>query len=81
MLKKPVLVFRDQTERQEALRKEFIKLIGTKYQKMSSIITKELMSINKSASSNFNLRAKTPYGDGNASQLIIRALEKKYFEK
>jgi UDP-N-acetylglucosamine 2-epimerase (non-hydrolysing) len=81
LLKKPVLVFRDQTERQEALNKGFIKLIGTKYQKMSSIITKELMKINKPLSSNFNLRSKTPYGDGNASQLIIRALEKKYLER
>jgi len=70
-LGKPVLVFRDVTERHEGVEAGSIKLVGTKRQmvfwEMSSLL--EDKTIYSAMSS-----AKTFYGDGHAAERIIEAI-------
>lgn len=76
-LGKPVLVMRETTERPEAVEAGTVKLVGTDKRKIvdgvSALLTDakayERMS-----------RANNPYGDGKASQRIVKILEE-YFEK
>lgn len=72
-LGKPVLVLRDTTERPEGITSGTLKLIGTKKEAIYSA-TKELLT--KKESYDAMSKASNPYGDGMASQRIIKALKK-----
>lgn len=71
-LKKPVLVTREVTERQEAVVEGTVKLVGTNKDK----ILKEafLLLDNKEAYMTM-IGANNPYGDGTAAQQIVNALK------
>ena len=70
-LGKPVLMIRDKTERQEALKAESVKLIGTK----SEFIYHELKTLIKNESLRDSRPQKNnPYGDGAASKKILSSI-------
>lgn len=69
-LGKPVLVMRDTTERPEALEAGTVKLVGTDYDKIILEITTLL---NDSHYYDRMSKAMNPYGDGLASQRIVKA--------
>lgn len=70
-LGKPVLVLRNQTERPEGIKAGTLKLVGTQeetiYEAIHQLLTDS--SIYKSMS-----QASNPFGDGNASQKIVRKI-------
>jgi UDP-N-acetylglucosamine 2-epimerase (non-hydrolysing) len=66
-LGKPVLVFRDTTERPEAIESGGVKLIGTS---KNVIINEVSLLLDDSEVYNSMSKAVNPYGDGNASQRI-----------
>ena len=70
-LGKPVLVMRDTTERPEAIDAGTVKLVGADYNK----IVNEVSSLIDNESC-YNIMAKStnPYGDGKASERIIKFL-------
>ncbi|MDD5016075.1 MAG: UDP-N-acetylglucosamine 2-epimerase, partial [Atribacterota bacterium] len=70
-LGKPVLVLRDETERPEAVEAGVVKLIGTNKERVYSEVETLLNSrdIYKKMSKNVN-----PYGDGKASERIIKKI-------
>tara|TARA_Y100000385_G_scaffold289037_1_gene357285 strand:- start:96 stop:1223 length:1128 start_codon:yes stop_codon:yes gene_type:complete len=72
-LGKPVLVMRDTTERPEAAQAGTVKLVGTNvdliYTEINELLTNELKYSQMS-------QAHNPYGDGNASERIIKFLVK-----
>ncbi|WP_108306035.1 non-hydrolyzing UDP-N-acetylglucosamine 2-epimerase [Metalysinibacillus jejuensis] len=70
-LGKPVIVLRDTTERPEGIEAGTLKLAGTEEETIYNL-SKELL-VNKNA---YNLMAKAsnPYGDGHASERIVKAL-------
>lgn len=72
-LGKPVLVMRDRTERQEAVKSGTVKLVGTKkkdiVRAVSELLTNNDIYINMS-------KVHNPYGSGEASQIICQVLEK-----
>ncbi len=70
-LGKPVLVMRDTTERQEALKSGTVKLVGTDYNKIVSEISLLLDNDNYY---NTMSKAVNPYGDGMACERIIQNL-------
>jgi UDP-N-acetylglucosamine 2-epimerase (non-hydrolysing) len=76
-LGKPVLVMRETTERPEAVDAGTVKLVGTDKRKIidevSTLLTDSVAYLAMS-------RAHNPYGDGKASQRIVKILED-YFEK
>ena len=75
-LGKPVLVMRDCTERIEALSAGSIKLVGTNSKK----IIEETMTLLDDRDQYLKMaQVKNPYGDGTASEKILKAL--KNFEK
>ena len=72
-LGKPVLVMRDRTERQEAVKAGTVKLVGTNkkdiVRAVSELLTNKDIYINMS-------KVHNPYGNGKASQIICQVLEK-----
>jgi len=70
-LGKPVLVMRDVTERPEAVDAGTVQLVGTNTQKIVSV-TEELLT--NSDKYRKMAQASNPYGDGKASERIIRCL-------
>ena len=72
-LGKPVLVMRENTERPEGVEFGSAKLVGTNYDKISTE-TKKL--INNPVEYKKMSKAGSPYGDGSASENIIRYLDK-----
>jgi len=76
-LGKPVLVVRDLTERQEALKAGTVKLIGTN----KEYIKKEIQKLidNKLAYEQM-ANTQNPYGDGRASDKIVSFLLRKFTE-
>lgn len=72
-LGKPVLVMRDTTERPEAVEAGTVKLVGTDPARILSEANQLLDDEDYYSSMSF---AHNPYGDGNASQLIIKDLLK-----
>ena len=72
-LGKPVLVMRDKTERPEAIEAGTVILVGTSketiIQKVEELLTNKDLYENMSKSHN-------PYGDGKASQRIIKSIKK-----
>ena len=67
-LGKPVLVMRDNTERNEAILSGTVKLVGTNKQK---IVEETLNLLNNTEEYNKMSYAHNPYGDGNASRKIM----------
>lgn len=71
-LGKPVLVLRENTERPEAIQAGTVELVGTDsdliYKSVKKLLTQR-QSYDKMA------KAVNPYGDGKASQRIVKALE------
>jgi len=76
-LGKPVLVFRKETERPEAVQVGTVKLVGTDYQ--SIVNTARELLIDPTAYDNMS-KAINPYGDGKASTRIVKILQY-YFKK
>jgi UDP-N-acetylglucosamine 2-epimerase (non-hydrolysing) len=72
-LGKPVLVMRDRTERQEALKAGTVKLVGTKKKDIVRAVSELLTNNEKYANMS---RIHNPYGNGEASQNICQVLEK-----
>ncbi len=70
-LGKPVLVLRDTTERPEGIEAGTLKLAGVEEETIYDL-TKELLT--DSALYNQMAQASNPYGDGNASELIVEPL-------
>lgn len=72
-LGKPVLVMRDTTERPEAVDAGTVKLVGTNTQK---IIDEVSQLFDSQSAYNAMSFAHNPYGDGKASQRIVRYITK-----
>ena len=72
-LGKPVLVMRDRTERQEAVKAGTVKLVGTNKKDIVRSVS-ELLN-NKDIYINMS-KVHNPYGNGKASQIICQVLEK-----
>lgn len=68
---KPVLVMRDITERPEAVEAGTVKIVGTSYQKITSIVQELLDDDIKYNQMSF---AHNPYGDGKSSKRICDIL-------
>lgn len=64
-IRKRVLVFRRGTERPEAVKAGFARVVGTDPAKIASALAKELVS-------DARPKGKSPYGDGKASERIAR---------
>lgn len=71
-LAKPVLVLRDTTERPEALEAGTVIKVGTEYQ---AIYQQSLKLLKDEAEYKRRAAAVNPYGDGKASERIIKALD------
>lgn len=72
-LGKPVLVMRDTTERPEAIKAGTVKLVGADYDKIVS----EVSTLLDDAEAYHKMsHAINPYGDGHASERIIKVLRK-----
>lgn len=71
-LGKPVLVMRDTTERPEAVEAGTVKLVGTDRRKIIEGVAALLVDHDKYAAMS---RAHNPYGDGKASQRIVKIFE------
>lgn len=77
-LGKPVLVMRDTTERPEAVAAGTVKLVGS----FSDNIVKETIRLlDDEDYYNTVANAKNPYGNGEASKLIVKRLMKDYFAR
>ena len=77
-LGKPVLVMRDTTERPEGIEAGTLKLVGTDeetiYREMKRLLTDDMAYQSMS-------NAVNPYGDGHASERIVRAIQEYYNER
>ncbi|MDO3695131.1 UDP-N-acetylglucosamine 2-epimerase (non-hydrolyzing) [Wenyingzhuangia sp. chi5] len=71
-LKKPVLVTRDVTERQEAVAQGTVKLVGTDKNK---ILKEAFILLDNQETYQNMIGNKNPYGDGTASKQIAKALK------
>lgn len=71
-LGKPVLVMRDTTERPEGIEAGTLKLVGTKEQTIYREFTKLLKD---EEAYHAMARAVNPYGDGHASERIVKVIE------
>ncbi|WP_027631817.1 non-hydrolyzing UDP-N-acetylglucosamine 2-epimerase [Clostridium hydrogeniformans] len=74
-LGKPVLVFRDVTERPEAVKAETVKLVGTN---VEYIVEKAQVLINSKEEYDKMTMAINPYGDGKASKRIMETILYKF---
>ena len=70
-LGKPVLVLRDETERPEAVKAGVVKLIGTNEERICREVDLLLNSREKYAEMSKSIN---PYGDGKASERIIKKI-------
>ena len=77
-LGKPVLVMRDTTERPEALASGTVRLVGTNYDKIMSEVSTLLED---DATYQKMSRAVNPYGDGMASNRIVRILNNEIVDR
>ena len=73
-LKKPVLVFRENTERPEAVESGMVKIVGTQSKK---IIDTFILIYENPSEYNAMTKGINPYGDGAAAKKIVDFLEKK----
>jgi len=74
-LGKPVLVLRNETERPEAVKAGTVKLAGTDKNRVSSLA---LELLDDTGEYNRMAKAVNPYGDGKASERIVKALLYEY---
>lgn len=74
-LGKPVLVLRDETERPEAVERGVVKLIGPNYE---AIVSETQRLLDDEHAYRLMARGVSPYGDGHASQRIMRALREHF---
>jgi UDP-N-acetylglucosamine 2-epimerase (non-hydrolysing) len=70
-LGKPVLVLRDETERPEAVEQGVVKLVGSSYDR---IIEEAQRLLDDESAYREMARGISPYGDGHASERIVRVL-------
>lgn len=70
-LGKPVLVLRDETERPEAVEMGVVKLVGSSYE---SIVLEAQRLLDDSSAYQEMARGVSPYGDGKATERIVRVL-------
>ena len=71
--KKPIIVMRDLTERQEAINAGYAFLVGSNDMK----IKRSFRFIDNKLKSKYNFfRTKNPFGDGNSSKKIVRLVLK-----
>ncbi|MBP5771474.1 MAG: UDP-N-acetylglucosamine 2-epimerase (non-hydrolyzing) [Bacteroidaceae bacterium] len=77
-LGKPVLVMRDTTERPEALESGTVHLVGTDYDK---IVNEVSTLLDDAVAYERMSKAVNPYGDGKASERIVRALNGEVVER
>lgn len=73
--KKPVLVTRNVTERQEALNNGMVKLVGSSSE---NIINETLRIINNDSVYALMIKSDNPFGDGNASNKILDLIISNY---
>ena len=73
LVRKPVLVTRLSTERPEAVKAGFAKVVGTKKEDIISA-AKELLNNNKK-----DLPTFSPFGDGKAAERIVSILENSFY--
>lgn len=71
-LGKPVLVLRDTTERPEGVEAGTLKLVGTEYE---DIVYEAQLLLNDKKEFERMSHSSNPYGDGHASERIVRVLE------
>jgi UDP-N-acetylglucosamine 2-epimerase (non-hydrolysing) len=71
-IRKPVLVMRLSTERPEAVESGFAKVVGTNKEKA-------LAAINEALKKREELPSKSPYGNGDAAEKIVKIVQKKLF--
>ncbi|MCX6149370.1 MAG: UDP-N-acetylglucosamine 2-epimerase (non-hydrolyzing) [Ignavibacteriales bacterium] len=77
VFRKPIIVMRDVTERNEAIKAGYAFLVGSNPTK----IKRQFESINKKLSDGFNyFRTKNPFGDGKASERIVKIIKKDFVE-
>lgn len=72
-LGKPVLVIRDETERPEAVLMGVVKIIGTEYK---NIVKETQLLLDDQKIYKKMARGASPYGDGKASQRIVKITKK-----
>ena len=77
-LGKPVLVVRKETERPEALESGTVRLAGVSRETIAGLM-RELLT--DPAAYDAMAHAKNPYGDGHASERIIRAIKERFLTK
>lgn len=77
-LGKPVLVLRTETERPEAVEAGTVKVIGVEEER---IVRESQLLLDSDEAYQEMARAVNPYGDGKASERIVKVLRKKYFSK
>jgi UDP-N-acetylglucosamine 2-epimerase (non-hydrolysing) len=70
-IRKPVLVIRLSTERQEAVEAGFAKVVGTEKQDI-------LNAIKATLASKKELPEKSPFGDGHAAEKTVEIIEKEF---
>ncbi len=71
-IKKPVLVIRLSTERPEAVEAGFAKVVGTRKHEI-------LVAIETALARQKTLPRKSPFGDGNAAQKIVKIVQEQLF--
>jgi UDP-N-acetylglucosamine 2-epimerase (non-hydrolysing) len=71
-LRKPVIVTRESTERQEGLDGDFVRLAGANRDRIVSLLSGALRL---SAPANSATVAESPYGDGRAAERIVAAIK------
>jgi UDP-N-acetylglucosamine 2-epimerase (non-hydrolysing) len=71
-LGKPVLVLRDETERPEAVDMGVVKLVGPNYER---ILEEAQRLLDDRSAYEAMARGVSPYGDGGASQRIVKVLQ------
>lgn len=76
-LGKPVLVLRDETERQEAIEVGAVKIVGSNYR---YIVQEAQLLIDDPVVYQSMVHGKSPYGDGHAAKKIVNKL-KTHFDK
>jgi UDP-N-acetylglucosamine 2-epimerase (non-hydrolysing) len=74
-LGKPVLVLRDETERPEAVEMGVVKLVGSSYER---IVVEAQRLLDDSAAYREMARGVSPYGDGKASEKIVKVLREHF---
>jgi len=72
VFKKPIIVLRDVTERMEAVNAGYAFLVGSNVKKIKNVFDE----LNQKLSLGYNyFGGKNPYGDGKASERIVKALK------